>query len=230
MSASSYSAVQPSDQAANEAPEGCRNSCPWPHGHVSIRRTLGEPAWARLPAAVQARFADRMLCAEYTGCFEVVRASAAGRVLALLCRVLGTPVAPYTGTSVPATVRVFAASGGGMVWERKYSFPGRRTCVVSSIKRADERGELLEALPFGLRMPLQVFEAGGSLHFVSRGYFFTWFGVRIRVPDSLPPGQTQVVHIDEGGGWFRFTMTTTHKWFGEVFFQTGRFRAAGEAS
>jgi len=202
-----------------------------PCGHVSIRRTLGEAAWARLPAAVQARFADTLQCAEYTGCFEVVRASAAGRLLALMCRVLGTPVVPYTGANVPATVRVFAAPrGAGMVWERRYCFQRRRTCVVSSIKRSDERGQLVEALPFGLRMPLQVFEAGGVLHFVSRGYFFDWFGVRLAVPGFLPPGQTHVAHSDEGGGWFRFTMTSRHKWFGEVFFQTGRFHAAREAS
>jgi hypothetical protein len=31
-------------------------------------------------------------------------------------------------------------------------------------------------------------------------------------------------------GWFRFTMTVTHPFFGEMFYQTGRFRAAGEQS
>lgn len=198
--------------------------------HVSIRRTIGEPAWARLPEAVRARFAEESTGAEYSGCFEVVRASRAGRLLASLCRLLGTPVAPYTGTNVPATVRVFAAPQGGMVWERTYLFPGRHKCVVSSVKQSDERGELVEVLPFGLRMPLKVFELQGVLKFVSRGYFFSCFGVHLAVPDFLPPGTTHVSHIDEGGGWFRFTMVTTHKWFGEVFFQTGRFRSAREAS
>ncbi|HKD52849.1 MAG TPA: DUF4166 domain-containing protein [Steroidobacteraceae bacterium] len=231
MAASSYSAVEPPDAGAVAARRSRQRLHALPRAHVSIRRTLGESAWARLPAAVQERFADQLQCAEYTGCFEVVRASAAGRLLALACRVFGTPVAPYTGADVPATVRVFAAPGGdGMVWERRYRFAGGRTCLVSSIKRTDERGELVEALPFGLRMPLRVFEAGGVLHFVSRGYFFAWFGVRLAVPGFLPPGETHVAHIDEGGGWFRFTMTSRHKWFGEVLHQTGRFRAAPEAS
>jgi hypothetical protein len=36
------------------------------------------------------------------------------------------------------------------------------------------------------------------------------------------------LHLDEAlGGWFRFTMTVTHPVFGELFYQTGRFRAAG---
>jgi hypothetical protein len=175
------------------------------------------------------RFADSTLDAEYVGTFETVRASLAGRVLALLCVVLGTPIAPHTGNGVPATVRVFVAKGGGTVWERTYRFPGRRPCIVSSTKQAGDRGQLIEALPFGLRMPLEVFESNGSLHFVSRGYYFSCLGRRLRVPDFLPPGCTHVVHTDEGCGWFRFTMTTTHQWLGEVYFQTGRFRAASEA-
>jgi hypothetical protein len=40
-------------------------------------------------------------------------------------------------------------------------------------------------------------------------------------------GTTHMEHRDEGNGWFRFTMTVTHPLLGEVFFQTGRFRAAG---
>jgi hypothetical protein len=197
--------------------------------HFSIRNRIGEAAWGRLPPAVRARFADSTLHAEYTGTFETVRASTAGRVLALLCVLLGTPITPHTGHGVAATVRVYVGKDGGTVWERTYHFPGRRPCVVSSIKQAGDRGELIEALPFGLQMPLEVFESAGALHFVSRGYYFSCLGRRLRVPDFLPPGCTHVVHTDEGGGWFRFTMTTTHRWFGEVYFQTGRFRAASEA-
>jgi hypothetical protein len=206
--------------------------CSEAHGsrQFSIRKAIGETAWARLPPAVRARFVDSTLQAAYTGTFETVRASLAGRMLALGCILLGTPVTPHTGIRVPATVRVFVGKSGGMVWERTYRFPGRRPCVVSSTKQAGDRGELIEALPFGLQMPLEVFESAGALHFLSRGYYFSCFGRRLRVPDFLPPGRTHVVHTDEGDGWFRFTMTTTHRWFGEVYFQTGRFRAASEAS
>lgn len=197
--------------------------------HLGVRLALGEVGWARLPAAVRARFADEAVAAEYQGSFEVVRASRTGRLLALLCRLIGTPVAPFTGCDVPATVRVFADGAGGVVWERIYRFAGRPPCVVRSTKRCDADGVLIEELPFALSMPLTVFERDGALHFLSTSYFFRWLGLKVTVPGLLPPGRTHVEHIDEGRGWFRFTMTVSHPWFGEVYFQTGRFRAASEA-
>ena len=193
--------------------------------HPSIRKAIGEPAWLRLPAAVRARFADDVTHATYEGSFDVVRASLAGRWLAFLCRALRSPIAPHTGLHVPATVRVYPTDNGGMMWEREYRFSGNRTCVVSSVKQLDERGEFVEALPMGLRMPLDVFERDGGLHFVSRGYRFDWGGCSVPIPESWPPGVTHVEHFDEGDGWFRFTMTVTHRWLGEVYFQTGRFRS-----
>ena len=54
--------------------------------------------------------------------------------------------------------------------------------------------------------------------------------LRIPLPIWLSPGTTHVEHADESNGWFRFTMTVTHPLFGEVFYQTGRFRAAREPS
>jgi Domain of unknown function (DUF4166) len=200
-----------------------------PGRHFSLREALGASAWARLPAAVRARFAADLAQAQYEGVFEVVRASRAGRLLALACRLIGTPVVPYTGVQVPATVRVYADGRGGVVWERLYRFPGRRPCRVRSTKRAGRGGAVIEALPCGLRMALEVFERHGALHFLSSGYFFSGCGLRLVLPRLLPPGRTHVEHIDEGGGWFRFSMTVSHPWLGEVFFQTGRFHAASEA-
>ena len=54
--------------------------------------------------------------------------------------------------------------------------------------------------------------------------------IKIPLPYWLSPGTTHVEHADESAGWFRFTMTVTHPLFGEVFYQTGRFRAAGDPS
>lgn len=197
--------------------------------HFSVRDAVGATGWSRLPAAVRARFAADLARAQYQGVFDTVRASRAGRLLAMLCRLIGTPVVPYTGDEVPATVRVFADGGGGVVWERVYHFADQRVCRVMSTKCADEQGRIIEALPCGLRMALEVFERDGALHFMSTGYFFNCLGLRIAVPALLPPGVTHVEHTDEGGGWFRFTMTVSHRWLGEVYFQTGRFRAASEA-
>jgi hypothetical protein len=80
---------------------------------------------------------------------------------------------------------------------------------------------------------LDVYEEAGTLHFVSRAYYFDltipWTQRRLRLvlPIWLSPGITHVEHIDEAQGWFRFTMTVTHPLFREVFYQTGRFHALG---
>jgi len=190
---------------------------------ADIRRLIGETSWFSLPSAVRARFAAHAASAQYEGVFDEVRASFAGKLLAMCCRLLGTPVAPFTGTNVPATVNVFTTPDGGTAWQRIYRFPGREPCVVESIKRLAREGTLVEALPAGMRMALDVHARDGILHFVSTGYYFEVGGLRIRMPDWLPPGVTHVQHIDLGDGTFRFTMSVQHRWLGEVFHQTGCF-------
>src|SRR5262245_20185142 len=74
-----------------------------------FRRLLGRASWEKLPAAVQARFAlesHRDEAIVYRGQMEV-KASLGGRLLAHLCRIIGTPVAPFVGAAVPVSVRVF---------------------------------------------------------------------------------------------------------------------------
>jgi hypothetical protein len=193
---------------------------------VDIRTLLGD-AWFSLPATTRARFADHAASAEYRGTFDEVRASLAGRLFAWCCRLLGTPVAPFTGKNVPATVRVFATRDGGTAWQRIYEFPGRKPCVVESVKRLSREGTLVEALPACLRMGLDVYARDGALHFVSNAYYFELGQLRITVPAWLPPGTTHVEHIDLGGGKFRFTMHVRHRWLGEVFYQTGCFSDPG---
>ena len=83
-------------------------------------------------------------------------------------------------------------------------------------------------------MPLNMYERGGVLHFVSCGYYFDLGrgnGQCVKVPLSkwLSPGTTHVEHHDEPNGWFRFTMSVTHPIFGKMFYQTGRFHAVGES-
>jgi hypothetical protein len=191
---------------------------------ADIRRLIGEAAWFSLPGTARARFAAHATSAEYQGTFDEIRASFAGKLLATCCRLLGTPVAPFTGANVPATVNVFATPDGGTAWQRIYSFAGREQCVVESIKRLSREGMLVEALPAGLRMGLDVYVRDSVLHFVSNAYYFEIGGLRIRLPDWLPPGVTHVEHIDLGDGSFRFTMSVRHRWLGQVFWQSGRFR------
>ena len=72
-------------------------------------------------------------------------------------------------------------------------------------------------------MVLTLTEENGTLRFTSTGYSLEVFGISVRLPRWFPPGITHVIHTDEGGGRFRFTMYTEHPWFGQMFFQEGRF-------
>ena len=189
-----------------------------------FHQLLGPQAWQKLPAAVRARFAadaHDAAATVYEGRMQI-KASLAGRVLVHLCRLIGTPVAPYVGPEVPVHVRVFNGRHG-VVWERRYEFPGRAPIVVRSTKQLDDDGMLVEALNAGLHMRLRVFEQAGALHFVSAGYFFRLGAVRVNLPDWFLPGITHVVHEDLGDGKFRFLMRTQHDQFGEMYLQDGVF-------
>jgi Domain of unknown function (DUF4166) len=200
----------------------------------SLRQILGPAAWSRLPEAVRVRFADDAHRVDYVGEFETVRASLLGRIIAWTCQIIGTPVVPHTGSHVPAIVHVGPRRGEGVEWCREYHWSDRPACLVRSTKVIRDDGILVEELPSGLRMTLDVYEQAGTLHFVSRAYYFEVGipGVRHRARIGLPlwlsPGTTHVEHIDGADGWFRFTMTITHPFFGEMFYQTGRFHALGD--
>jgi len=191
-------------------------------GRPDFRKLLGDAAWNRLPGAVRERFdvdAHRTVVI-YRG-ETLVKASRCGRCFAQLCRLIGTPVAPFVGERVPMLVRVFGGPNG-VVWERRYEFADRAPVVVRSTKQMDE-GALVEGLNAGLHMRLRVYEECGQLHFLSAGYYFRAGPLRFNLPQWFLPGVTHVVHEDLGAGNFRFTMRTEHRWFGEMFFQDGVF-------
>jgi hypothetical protein len=193
-----------------------------------LREVLGATAWSRLPEAVRERFADTTAVATYAGAYEVVRASALGRVFAWVGTLFGTPVAPRAENHVAARVLV-RPDARGVAWDREYLWADGTRSLVCSTKVVTEDGLLIEMLPARLCMPLDTYVEGGVLHFVSRGYYFhLGAGFRLWLPALLSPGVTHVEHIDLGHGWFRFTMTVTHPLGGEVYFQTGRFCAAEE--
>ena len=193
-----------------------------------LRDVLGATAWSRLPEAVRERFADTTAVATYAGAFEVVRASALGRLFAWVGTLFGTPVAPRAENHVAARVLV-RPDARGVAWDREYLWADGTRSLVCSTKVVTEDGLLIEMLPARLCMPLDTYVEGGVLHFVSRGYYFhLGAGFRLWLPALLSPGVTHVEHIDLGHGWFRFTMTVTHPLGGEVYFQTGRFCAAEE--
>lgn len=195
-----------------------------------LREVLGAQAWARLPEAVRERFDDTTAAVTYAGAYEVVRASLLGRLFAWIGMLFGMPVTPRAGTAVSARV-IVEPDARGVVWTREYEWADGTTDLVRSTKVVAGR-ELTECLPARLNMPLEVYEENGTLHFVSRGYYFDIrfgdLGLKLWLPGVFSPGVTHVEHVDLGHGWFRFTMTVMHPWFGEMFFQTGRFCAAEE--
>jgi hypothetical protein len=191
---------------------------------VDFEALLGPAAWAGLAPAVRARFGvhPAQYRTGYEGALDV-RASLAGRLLAQLCRLIGTPLAPWTGADVPMRVDVWLDGEGALVWDRTYHFAGRDPITVTSRKLAAANGDLLEVIRGGLGMALQVSVEDAALHFRSTGYFATLAGRRMLIPRLLTPGRAHVVHRDEGGGHFRFILNFQHPWLGETFHQEGLF-------
>jgi hypothetical protein len=197
---------------------------------VDFPALLGPEAWGRLPRAVQARFATHPL--GFRTCYDgrmQVRASLAGRLFAQICRLIGTPLAPWIGDDVATRVDVWLDARGGLVWDRRYHFPAHQPLLVTSRKVAAADGGLLEVTRAGLGMALRVSAEDGAVHFRSTGYFLSLLGSRLPIPDLLTPGRAHVVHRQERPGHFRFTLSFQHPWLGETFHQDGVFTDPLEA-
>lgn len=202
---------------------GARPKPASPPRALDFRRLVGEAAWSRLPLAVRERFGVHRMGEEITYPGEmVVRASRLGRALAQACRLIGTPLAPWTGEAVPMRV-VVRMEARGLVWDRWYGFAGRPEMLVSSRKQLGRAGELLEVARGGLGMRSEVTVEDGALHFRCRGYVWVAGPLVVPLPLLLTPGEAHVVHEDLGGGRFRFAMRFVHPWFGETIFQEGVF-------
>ena len=193
-----------------------------------IVRAMGIAGWRRLTPSIRARFlktcdhASRLL---YKGVMTRVEASPVGWLLAQPCRLAGTPLAPHRGADVPVEVAVYPdRQGRGVVWARRYFFPDKAPVIVRSAKVLDARDRLLECVGGGFGMFLKVYEENRALHFRSTRYFWEIFGLRIHLPHILSPGTAHVVHADMGDDYFRFTISITHKYLGELFFQDGIFK------
>jgi len=217
---------------------GERGSTPLPSPALqpdpSFEHLLGEPAWRRLAPAIRERFRWKPAPGaeiRYHGEMAVVRSSGVGWVLAQLCRLIGTPLAPHRGADVPVTVTLsLDRDGSGIVWRRIYRFPGRRAVACVSVKRATAADGLIECVGGGVGMWLRLSERAGALHFHSTGYFWALGRWRITVPDWLTPGALHVSHSDEGEHRFRFRISVTHPILGETFFQDGVFSSEGAQS
>lgn len=203
---------------------------------LDLPALAGPAAWARLPRAVQRRFAAAHADVAYEGVMEL-RCSRIGHVFAALARFWGGPLTHLNTTGLPATVRVSDNGRGGVVWERCFhSGNGSHSngnsndtgihssdCTVRSTKELGTDGGLVERTEGGLSMSLDVLEEDGALVFRSRRFLWVLGRLRIPVPALLTPGTCRVAHTDLGAGQFRFTLSMVHPWWGETFHQSGVF-------
>ena len=186
---------------------------------LNLAALVGAQDWARLPQAVQRRFAHGTTATVYQGQMDL-HCSAWGRCLAWLVRPLRSPLSSRRAVNVPATVTVQAV-GNGVVWERCFA---NGVGTVRSTKELGADGGLQERTDGGLAMALAVFQEDGALVFESRRYFLACGRFRLPVPSWLSPGVCRVEHRDLGEGQFRFTLSMRHPLLGETFHQTGVFR------
>jgi hypothetical protein len=190
-----------------------------------FRGLVGEAAWAELPAAVRARFdaAAHIGPRLFPGAMDL-RLNWLGWLFAQACRLIGTPLAPWTGQGVPAQVLVRPEPGGEIRWQRTYAFPGRPPLTIASFKLADSDGSLLEVTRGGLGMRLAVSVEAGALVFRSTAYFWRLGAWLAPIPALLTPGRASVIHRDLGGGRFHFALSFVHPFAGETLVNAGDFQ------
>ena len=193
-----------------------------PSRPLDIAALIDAADWQQLSPAIRRRFAAAHHDTVYAGAMDF-RASLAGRCFAAAARLFGGPLIAHCARNVPVTVRVRDDGQGGVVWERALALPGAAARVLRSVKQLDDDGALQECVRGGLSMRLRVTQEQGALVFTSTAYFVRLGRWRCSVPDWLAPGVCRVEHRDEGPGRFRFTLSMTHRWWGQTFHQTGVF-------
>jgi hypothetical protein len=196
----------------------------------SYRHLLGDAAWFRLNPSIRQRFGSHHQEAViYRGIMEKVESSLVGKIIAHLCRMIGSPLAPYTEANVPMTVHVYYNELlDGLTWNRTYHYQHHPVAVAKSTKCINPKTGLMELVERGCGMDLTLSEESGALHFHSTDYFCRVLGKKLRIPGLFTPGKTHVIQeaIDEIN--FRFTLKIVHPFFGKTFFQTGIFHEVSE--
>jgi len=188
---------------------------------------LGELAWARLKPEVRQRFSIRPAaeqCVRYVGVMESVKLSCMGWLFAQVCRLIGTPLAPFRGRKVRMQIDLVQDKKlNGVAWHRTYYFGPGRIFTVRSTKSKGRNGELIEHIGCGFSMRLKLSEREGDLVFTSTAYQFSLAGRTFQIPALLTPGITTVTHEQIEGERFRFSLSVDHPLLGTTIFQDGEF-------
>ncbi len=193
----------------------------------SYEALLGKSAWNRLRPEIRQRFdvTQKSKSVVYEGVMEEVFLSKAGKVFAQLCRLIGTPLALYSGSNVPITVKVYPdKKTGGITWDRFYYFQHKKVNRVKSTKLIQQNLKLVEIVGYGFGMHLKATEEEGGLHFTSQRFFCQIANIKIPIPHILSPGTTKVSQIALDKENFQFNLTVEHPLLGCVFKQRGIFK------
>jgi hypothetical protein len=191
-------------------------------------RALLDPAdWAALPPPVRRRFSIKLEHAQtlvYVGEVAETRMSFAGRCFGWLGRLIGAPLPLEPGGRTAAAVMITEDETlGGQLWTRIYARPGKFAQVIHSAKRFTGSTGLEECVGAGVGMRLTLHVEHRALVFRSAGYFLALGSRRLPLPALLMPGRMEIVHREERGGHFSFTLTVTHPWFGAMIRQVAFF-------
>lgn len=192
-----------------------------------FKKIMGEQ-WQKLHPDIQRRFDKNPEPGKplrYTGTLEELSCSVWGRMLGYITMpLIKGALIPYTASNFPVDIEVYSKPDSPYLFKhRVYKLPGRKPIEFTSYMKESEAGGVLEYVGCGLGMKLLVFEKDSNLHFKSDGYFWDIGICCIPLPDILSPGNTYLMHINEGGDRFRIRIDIHHKLFGKMFVQAGEF-------
>ena len=192
-----------------------------------FRSLLGERQWHKLPHPIRKRFSKSLKAGEwalYRGFVDYTKYSRTGWLLAQLCRLIGAPLPICGAPNTPALVAVCDTPGKtAQIWTRIYGRPDNFHQVIHSKKRFAGPTGLEEYVGYGVGMALTVEVVDEAMVFRSAHYFLQVFNQRFRLPQFLTPGRMEIVHREEGGGRFSFTLNLNHPWAGLLVSQRAIF-------
>ncbi len=191
------------------------------------RFLIGEKGWGNLHPDIKKRFSEQVNhSVVYKGMMSEIYLSFAGKLLAQVCRLIGTPLALYNGKNIPIEVKVYENRElRGMTWDRFYHYSNKVTNRIKSTKVIAKNGGLVEIVGYGFGMALNVYEKQGALFFESTQFFLKLGKLKINIPDILSPGKTIVSQKALNESQFQFSLDVTHSWLGKIFKQIGVFEA-----
>lgn len=199
-------------------------------GRPVFEQVLG-PQWERLGAVVRRHYTMAPYSADHVcvhGTMDEVHHARWARMLMPLGRLFGALV-PHAGRAVPIEVHYRCRPDDAQLhWDRIFRFEGRAPFHFRSrMALARGKGEVIEYVRFGLGLRLAVSAEDGALVFRDRGYVWRLFGgLHLPLPLGLLMGTAYVEERPDpqDGECFSMRMVLRHRWFGDVFRYSGRFR------